>query len=49
VLASGRWHTGLVDAAGTVGRLAQVEARTSAAIIGWLNAQPELWRARITR
>ena len=49
MLASGRWHTGFVDAAGTVGRLAQVEGRTSAAIIGWLNAQPELWRAGITQ
>jgi len=43
-----RWHTGFVDAAGTGGLLAQVEGRTSAATIEWLNAQPETWRAGIT-
>jgi transposase len=48
VLAADRWHTGFVDAVGTGGLLAQVEGRTSAATIGWLNAQPEQWRAGIT-
>jgi len=48
VLACDRWHTGFVDAAGTGGLLAQVEGRTSAATIAWLNAQPESWRAEIT-
>jgi transposase len=48
VLAADRWHTGFVDAAGTGGLLAQVEGRTSAATIAWLNAQPEPWRAGIT-
>jgi transposase len=48
VLAADRWHTGFVDAAGTGGLLAQVEGRTSAATIKWLNAQPEPWRAGIT-
>jgi hypothetical protein len=43
-----RWHTGFVDAAGTGGLLAQVEGRTSAATIAWLNAQPATWRAGIT-
>ena len=47
-LACDRWHTGFVDAAGTGGLLAQVEGRTSAATIAWLNAQPESWRAGIT-
>ena len=37
-----------VDAAGTGGLLAQVEGRTSAATIAWLNAQPASWRAGIT-
>ena len=48
VLVADRWHTGFVDAAGTGGLLAQVEGRTSAATIGWLNAQPSSWRAGIT-
>jgi transposase len=48
VLACDRWHTGFVDAAGTGGLLAQVEGRTSAATIAWLNAQPATWRAGIT-
>lgn len=37
-----------VDAEGTGGLLAQVESRTSAAAIAWLNAQPAQWRAGIT-
>ena len=48
VLAADRWHTGFVDAAGTGGLLAQVQGRTSAATIAWLNAQPASWRAGIT-
>ena len=48
VLVADRWHTGFVDAAGTGGLLAQVEGRTSAATIAWLNAQPATWRASIT-
>jgi len=48
VLAADRWHTGFVDADGTGGLLAQVEGRTSAATIAWLNAQPASWRAGIT-
>ena len=48
VLAADRWHTGFVDAAGTGGLLAQVEGRTSAATIAWLNAQPQPWRNGIT-
>jgi len=48
VLVADRWHTGFVDAAGTGGLLAQVEGRTSAATIAWLNAQPASWRAGIT-
>ena len=47
-LACDRWHTGFVDAAGTGGLLAQVEGRTSAATIAWLNAQSGPWRAGIT-
>jgi transposase len=48
VLVADRWHTGFVDSAGTAGLLAQVEGRTSAAAIAWLNAQPAQWRAGIT-
>ena len=48
VLVCDRWHTGFVDAAGTGGLLAQVEGRTSAATIAWLNAQPASWRAGIS-
>jgi transposase len=48
VLAHDRWHTGFVDAAGTGGLLAQVEGRSSAVVIAWLNAQPAPWRAAIT-
>jgi transposase len=46
-LASDRWHTGFVDAAGTGGLLAQVEGRSCAAVTGWLDAQPAAWRAGI--
>ena len=48
VLACDRWHTGFVDAAGTGGLLAQIEGRSAAATIAWLNAQPASWRAGIT-
>jgi len=48
VLVADRWHTGFVDAAGTGGLLAQVEGRTSAATIAWLNAQPQPWLDGIT-
>jgi transposase len=48
VLVRDRWHTGFVDAAGTGGLLAQVEGRSSAVVIAWLNAQPEAWRDAIT-
>ena len=48
VLAADRWHTGFVDAAGTGGLLGQVEGRTAAAVVGWLQAQPQAWREAIT-
>jgi transposase len=48
VLVAGRWHTGFVDATGTGGLLAQVEGRTSAAVITWLSEQPAPWRASIS-
>lgn len=35
-----RWHTGFVDAAGTGRLLAQIEGRSAAATITWLNDQP---------
>jgi len=43
-----RWHTDFVDAAGTGGLLPQLEGRSAAATIAWLNAQPAAWRAGIT-
>ena len=48
VLMCDRWHTGFVDAAGTGGLLAQVEGRSSAVVIAWLNAQPQAWLDAIT-
>lgn len=47
-VAADRWHTGIVDAAGTGGLLGHVDGRTAAAVTGWLTAQPEQWRAGIT-
>jgi len=41
-----RWHTGIVDAVGTAGLLAHVEGRTSTAVIGWLDAQPQACATR---
>lgn len=48
ILATDRWHTGFVDAEGTGGLLAQVEGRSAAAVVGWLQAQPQAWREAIT-
>ena len=48
VLVRDRWHTGFVDASGNGGLLGQVEGRSSADAIAWLNAQPASWRAGIT-
>ena len=43
-----RFDTGLVDLDGTGGLFAQVNGRTSAAVIAWLEAQDPAWRAAIT-
>jgi transposase len=43
-----RWHTGIVDAAGTGGLLAHVDGRTAAQVTGWIKAQPQAWRDGIT-
>jgi len=43
-----RFDTGLVDLDGTGGLFAQVNGRTSAAVIAWLQAQDPEWRAGIT-
>ena len=45
-VAAGRWHTGVVDAAGTGGLLAHIEGRTAAQVSHWLNAQPQKRQAR---
>ena len=43
-----RWHTGIVDAAGTGGLLAHVNGRTATTVADWLIEQPEQWRAGVT-
>ena len=48
VKATDRWLTGLVDAAGDGGLLAHVEGRAAAAIVEWVEAQPDTWRAGIS-
>jgi transposase len=47
-VAHDRWHTAVVDAAGTGGLLAHVDGRTAAKVAEWLLAQPDPWRAGIT-
>ena len=43
-----RWHTAIVDATGTCGLLAHIEARTATASTGWLAMQPDSWKTGIT-
>lgn len=43
-----RWHTGVVDAAGTGGLLAHIDGRTAAKVAQWIEAQPQSWRAGVT-
>jgi len=43
-----RWHTGIVDAAGTAGLLGHVEGRTAALVATWLQSQPQAWREGIS-
>lgn len=43
-----RWHTGIVDAAGTGGPLAHIDGRTAAKVAEWIAEQPDSWRAGIT-
>ncbi len=43
-----RWHTGIVDAAGTAGLLAHIDGRTAALVTAWIQAQPQAWRDGIT-
>jgi transposase len=47
-VAHDRWHTAVVDAAGTGGLLAHIDGRTAAQVTEWLLAQPDPWRAGIT-
>ena len=47
-VAHDRWHTAVVDAAGTGGLLAHIDGRTAAKVAEWLLAQPDPWRAGIT-
>jgi transposase len=39
-----RWHVGFVDLSGDQGLLAQVEGRTTAAVLGWLNERSQEWK-----
>ena len=48
VVIADRWHTGIVDAAGTGGLLAHIDGRTAAKVAEWIAAQPDSWRAGIT-
>jgi len=43
-----RWHTGIVDAAGTGGLLAHIDGRTAAKVAEWIAEQPDSWRSGIT-
>jgi transposase len=47
-VAHNRWHTAVVDAAGTGGLLAHIDGRTAAKVTEWPSAQPDPWRAGIT-
>ena len=43
-----RWHTAIVDAAGTAGLLAHIDGRTATNVTDWLTGQPDEWRAGVT-
>ena len=43
-----RWHTAVVDAAGTAGLFTHVDGRTAAAVAAWIAAQPDSWRKAVT-
>jgi transposase len=47
-VAHDRWHTAVVDVAGTGGLLAHIDGRTAARVAEWLLAQPDPWRAGVT-
>ena len=47
-IAHDRWHTAIVDAAGTAGVLAHIDGRTAASVTEWLAAQPLQWRQGVT-
>jgi transposase len=47
VVIADRWHVGFVDLAGGQGLLGQVEARTKASVIGWLEAHGQGWKAGV--
>lgn len=43
-----RWHTAIVDAAGTAGLLGHIDGRTAASVTDWLATQPDSWKAGVT-
>ena len=47
-VAHDRWHTAIVDAAGTAGLLAHIDGRTAASVTDWLATQPDPWKAEVT-
>jgi transposase len=42
-----RWHVGFVDLSGGQGLLGQIEGRTAAAVVAWLDARGEAWKESI--
>ena len=42
-----RWHIGFVDLSSGQGLLGQVEGRTAATVVDWLQARPQAWREQV--
>ena len=42
-----RWHVGFVDLSGGHGLLGQVEGRTKASVIGWLDERGPAWKQQV--
>ena len=43
-----RWHTAIVDAAGTAGLLAHIDGRRATAVAEWLKGQADSWKEAVT-
>ncbi|GAA2087737.1 transposase [Actinomadura alba] len=44
IVVADRWHVGFVDLAGGQGLLGQVEGRTKASVVDWLEARGTEWK-----